>query len=429
LLSLAATGLLYAATIWVVRSESDAALARRVDTELAALADIYATGGQRELVSRIGDRLAFRAAGTDQAHYLVADGGGKRVVGDISRWPLLSAESSQAGFVTLDGGVPVYARATRLAPGLRLVAALEYGGRSRLLARVSLAFALAGLTILIAALLLAWTAAARLRRRVEGINAAFRAIETGDFDHPVPDAGGADELGELAAHARDLVTRLAEVIRAQRDVTDQVAHEVRTPLMHLDRELLRLIERSVDPALTASLAEARAEARGIAALLDSLLDIASSEARRGDRSGFEPVDLSALAANLAELYEDSAADLGLGFRPQIAPAVWVEGDAMQLSRLLSNLLDNAFKYAGSGATVALIVEPGPRIIVRDDGPGVPEAMRDRIFDRFERCAGSGDGHGLGLALVRAIARRHGLAVSCRDADPGAEFVIEPEAPR
>jgi signal transduction histidine kinase len=426
LLALAATGLLYAATIWVVRSESDAALARGVDVEMAALADIYATGGRRELVARIADRLALRAAAPDQAHYLVADGSGNRIAGDILHWPLLSAENSEARFVTLSNGTPVFARATQLAPDLRLVAALEYGGRTRLIARIGLAFGLAGLTIVVAALVLAWAAAARLRRRVEAINTAFRAIESGDFEHKVPGSDRGDELGELAAHARELVARLADVIRAQRDVTDQVAHEVRTPLMHLDRELLRLIERSVDPALTASLAEARAEARGIAALLDSLLDIASSEARRGDRSGFDRVDLSGLAANLAELYEDSAADLGLGFHPRIAPGVTIDGDAMQLSRALSNLLDNAFKYAGSGASVALIVEPGPRIIIRDDGPGVPEAMRDRIFDRFERCGGGGDGHGLGLALVRAIARRHGLSVRCRDASPGAEFVMEPE---
>ena len=428
MLALVAMALLYLLTISIVRTESDAALQRSVDVELAALADIHATGGQGELVARVADRLAMRSAGPEQAHYLVATGSGGRIAGDIERWPLLSAENSEARFVELADGTPVFARATQLAPDLRLVAAVEYRGRTRLLSRITLAFGMAGAFILGAALLLAMLAAVRLRRRLNSINAAFRAIETGDFDRDVPGADRRDELGELASHVRELVGRLADVIRAQRDVTDQVAHEVRTPLIHLDRALLRMIERSVDPALTASLGEARSEARGIAVLLDSLLDIASSEARRADRSGFERVDLSALAENLAELYEDSAADLGLGFRPQIAPGVTLDGDPMQLSRAISNLLDNAFKYAGSGASIALIVEPGPRIIVRDNGPGVPEAMRDRIFERFERVGGSGNGHGLGLALVRAIARRHGLQVSCRDAAPGAEFVIAPEVP-
>ena len=426
-LSLAATALLYAVTIWVVRAESDSALRRGVDLDIAALGDIYATGGQRELVARIGDRLALRSSGPDTVHYLVADGSGKPLAGDIAHWPLLSAENSQAGFVPLADGTKVFARATQLAPNLRIVAALEYGGRTRLLARISAAFASAGAAILLAALLLAWASATRLRRRVEAINSAFRAIEAGDFAREVPGAGTPDELGELAGHARHLVARLADVIRAQRDVTDQVAHEVRTPLMHLDRMLLRLIERSVDPALTESLGEVRRETRSVAGLLDSLLDIASSEARRGDRSGFSRVDLSALAANLADLYEDSATELGLAFEASIIPGVTLDGDSMQLSRAISNLLDNAFKYAGAGAIIALIVEPGPRIVVRDSGPGVSEAMRERIFERFERGAESPTGHGLGLALVRAIVRRHGLSVSCRDAAPGAEFVIEPGA--
>ena len=424
-IALAATTLLYFVTAGVIRSEADAALQRAVDVEIAAMADIYATGGRRELVARIRDRLAMRAEGQDQTHYLLADASGTPIAGDIAHWPLLSAENSQAGFVTLADGVPVFGRATQLAADLRLVAAREYGGSTRLLARVGTGFLLTGAAILAAALGLGWAAAARLRRRVEGLNAGFHAIESGDLRHRLP-LGPADELGELAAHANRLVERLAQVIQAQRDVTDQVAHEIRTPLVHLDAHLLRLIERSVDPALTASLGQLRQEARGIAELLDSLLDIAASEARRGDRTGLEQVDLSRIAEDLVDLYADSASDLGLDFVSRIAPGVVITGDAMQLTRAISNLLDNAFKYAGANARLELIVDPGPRITVRDNGPGVPENMRGRIFDRFERGADSGKGHGLGLALVRAIAARHGLRVDCRDAAPGAEFVIEPE---
>lgn len=426
LLALALTAALYLVTIAVVRGESDAALRRAVDVEIAALADVHATGGEPELIARMRDRLAMRAQAPDQTHYMLADASGRRIAGDIDRWPLLSAENSEADFARLADGTQVFARATQLAPGLRLVAAREYGSRTALLGRVRTAFLLSGLGIVGAALLLGWWAAARLRRRVERLNAALRAIEAGDLRHPVPGGARGDELGELAAHARRLVERLAEVIEAQREVTDQVAHEIRTPLAHLDTHLLRLIGQAVDPALAAALGEIRQDARGIADLLDSLLDIAASEARRGDRTGFDEVHVSAVAADLADLYADSAAELGLELRTAIAPGVTMAGDSMQLTRALSNLLDNAFKYAGASARVELIVEPGPRIIVRDNGPGVPEAMRERIFRRFHRGAARGRGHGLGLALVRAIAARHGLEVSCRDAAPGAEFVMQPE---
>ncbi|WP_066800116.1 sensor histidine kinase [Sphingomonas soli] len=426
-ISLAATALLYAVTMGVIRSETEIGLRATVDTDVAALADIYATGGREELIARMRDRLTMRTSGADQPHYLLADQSGSPIAGDIARWPMLSAENSQADFVTLENGAPVFARATQLAPDLRLVAAREYGGRSALLAHVRTAFLIAGAGVLAAALLLGWFAAARLRRRVDGLNTGLRAIEAGNLQHRLASGAGRDELAELAAHVDELVARLAAVVQAQRNVTDQVAHEIRTPLMHLDTNLLRLIERSADPLLTASLGQVRQDARRIAELLDSLLDIAASEAGRGDRRGFETVDLSEIGESIADLYADSAADLGIDLRTEIVPRVTLPGDRMQLSRVLSNLLDNAFKYAGANAQVTLSIEPGPRITVRDTGPGVPEAFRERIFDRFERGGEAGEGHGLGLSLVRAIAARHGLRISCRDADPGAAFVLEPEA--
>lgn len=424
-LALGATLLLYLATAWVVERESDAELRRSVDTEIAALADIHATGGTAELIARIGDRIAFRREGIDPAHYLVADAEGRRLAGDLRRWPLLSAENSEAGFVTLPGDIRAYARATQLAPGLRIVAAREMGSRETLLAHIRLAFLVAGIAILLVAVALAWSASNALRRRVERANAAFRAIEEGDLERRVP-SGAGDEFAELSDHANRLVGRLATLIEAQRDVTDQVAHEIRTPLMHLDSRLLRVIDHSVDPAVIAALGEARSEARGIGELLDSLLDIAASRARRGDRSGFAEVDLSQLAQNLAELYADSAEELGLEFRVDITPGVLVLGEAMQFNRLISNLLDNAFKYVPRGGQVALIVAPGPRIEVRDNGDGIPPELRERIFERFRRAHdGERRGHGLGLALARAIAERHGLIIRCVDADPGAAFVVEP----
>lgn len=427
-----AMAVLYGVTREVVRRESDEELSRSVDIDIAAFADIHATGGRAELVARMKDRLALSSADGSRAHYLLADTHGARLAGDIERWPLLSAENSQAGFVTLAGGTPVFARATQLDPDLRIVAAREYGERGELVRRIAVAFAVAGLAVVLAAAALAWSVASRLRVRIAAMNAAFDTVEHGDLRGHVPGAERADELGELALHANQLIDRLGAVLLAQREVTDQVAHEVRTPLAHLDGRLLRLIDGAVDPALVASLGAARHEARRIGDLLDSLLDIAASEARRGDRQAYARIDLSQIAENLADLYVDSATELGLVFTTAITPGVTMNGEGMQITRAISNLLDNAFKYAGAGARVCLSVEPGPRIAVRDDGRGVAEDMRERIFERFQRgqgergAAGEKGGHGLGLALVRAIARQHGLEVTCRDARPGAEFVIERE---
>jgi signal transduction histidine kinase len=425
-LAVGATILLYFVTMQIVVRAGDAELSRAVDTEIAALADVHATGGQRELAARIADRLALLPDGPDRVHYMLADATGTRVVGDIARWPLLSAENSQASFVTLFDGTPVFARATQLAPNLRLVAAREYGGRQALLRRLRFAFLVTGIAILAAALATAWAAARRLRMRVESVNRAFVAIEEGDLNRPIPDAAASDEFGMLARHANRLRDRLAALIAAQRDITDHVAHEIRTPLMHVENRLLKLIDRSVDPAQIEMLVGARAETRDISNLLNSLLDIAASRARRGDRTGFAPIDLSGIAREIVDLYADSADDQGLTLHATIPAGVEMTGDAMQIRRLLSNLLDNAFKYVPRGGRITLTLWPGPRIVVEDNGPGVVEALRERIFDRFQRAHdGSRNGHGLGLTLARAIAERHGLTIRCDDAGPGAAFILEP----
>ncbi|RYD49556.1 MAG: HAMP domain-containing histidine kinase, partial [Sphingomonadales bacterium] len=420
--AITAIALLYASTLQVVRSESDAALQRSVDVDIAAFADIYASGGRAELIARMQDRLAMQAEGSDQAHYMLVEVTGAKLAGDIGRWPLLSAENSQAAFVTLSDGTPAFARATQLDAGLRVVAAREYGGRSALLRRIGAAFLATGFAVVLAAFALAWLAASRLRVRIAGMNAAFDTVEHGDLRGRVPGEERTDELGALALHANQLIDRLSVVLLAQREITDQVAHEIRTPLVHLDTRILHLIDKAVDPALISGLGSVRHEARRIGELLDSLLDIASNEARRGDRSGFARVDLSCIGQNLADLYAETAIEYGLDFDTEISRDVSISGDAMQLTRAISNLLDNAFKYAGAGARIRLVIEPGPRIVVRDDGAGVPEEMRERIFERFQRGHGERGGHGLGLALVRAIAQQHGLEVFCRDAGPGAEFV-------
>ncbi|WP_228275224.1 sensor histidine kinase [Stakelama tenebrarum] len=420
----------YLVTTGVVRSASDAELRRSVDTEIAALADIYATGGQAELVTRIGDRLALQPSAPDRPRYLIAAADGARIAGDISRWPLLSAENSEAGFVTLEDGRSVFARATQLDAELKLVAAREHGSRDALLARLGTAFLIAGFLVVLGAAGFGWFAAARLRGRVRRINAAFRKVESeGAQPLQLSADDRQDELGELSRHAERLIARLGTLLQAQRDVTDQIAHEIRTPLTHLENRVLKLIDHSVDPALVAGLGQVRIEARRVADLLDSLLDIAASRAGRGDQTGFEPVDLSELAESIVDLYADSAEEADLDLRAEIMPGVMMSGNAMQLTRLLTNLLDNAFKYVPAGGQVTVRVAPGPEVEVRDNGPGVPPELRERIFERFQRGGAAIPGAGLGLALARAIAERHGLAISCRDAAPGAVFLLRPEAKR
>lgn len=433
LVSVSVTLLLWVVAITTLERGNQAALVRAVDVDLAGLADIHASGGREELERRIADRLALANDGGTASHYMVADDAGRRLAGDIGRWPDLSARLSAAGFVTLPDRTPVYARATQLAPNLRLLVAREYGHDTALARRIGWAFLAAGAFAAIAVGLVGRWRSKRLADRIGLINRAFREPDDATLSALAEGRSERDEIGELTRHSAEALARLNRMVNAHRETTDQVAHELRTPLMHLDSRLVKALQAAPDADNQRLLADARGEIRHIIALLESLLDIATSEARRGDRLGLAPVNLSQLAQRIGELYADSAEESGHRFMRSIMPGISCQGEEMQLTRLITNLLDNAFKYVPAGGTVRLALEQGPVLTVSDDGPGVAEGDREHIFDRFRRgrsggaSGGSGrSGAGLGLALARAIAERHGLTLRLAPSEKGARFVLSPE---
>ncbi|MFC0203464.1 sensor histidine kinase [Novosphingobium soli] len=414
-----------------IQRTSRQALERAVDVDLAGMVDIYASGDEQELAERIADRLALQPRDADPAHYLLADAKGRRIAGDMTAWPNLHAGLSQAGEVRIAGNRHAYARATQLSPDLRLLVAHEHRDIGILLRQVALVFLTGGVLAVLAVALGGWMAAHRLAGRIERINAAFRQPDDAALAELARGSAGHDEIDELTSHSGNALARLKQLAAAHRETTDHVAHEIRTPLMHLDNRLVKALAATPDGETAARIADARTEIRGLIRMLESLLDIAASEARRGDRHGLAPVDLSALATRLGELYADSAEESGHRFQLDITPGVVVEGEEMQLTRLVTNLLDNAFKFVPSGGTVSLKLDRGPLLVVSDDGPGIPEDQRESIFEKFGRggnCFGT-EGAGLGLALCRAIAERHHLEITLAPSQRGARFTVSPESKR
>ena len=434
LVSVGVTLLLWAVTYTTLDRSSRAALVRAVDVDLTGMADIHASGGQGELAKRIEDRLALATDDGNASHYLVANNAGQRITGDIAVWPKLDARLSEAGYITLSGKVPAYARATQLAPDLKLLVAREYGYDSELARRIGWDFLAAGaIAATVVGLIGIWRAN-RLADRVGRINRAFREPDQPSLQALEEGSAETDEIGELTRHTSEALAHLRRMVGAHRETTDQVAHELRTPLMHLDNRLVKALAKAQDEDDRRLLSDARAEIRHVIALLESLLDIATSEARKGDRLGLSPVNLSQLVNRIAELYADSAEDSGHTFTRSIMPGITCQGEEMQLTRLITNLLDNAFKYVPAGGTVRLSLEQGPTLSVSDNGPGVPEDEREHIFDRFRRGRSNiqagepGRRHsaGLGLALARAIAERHRLTLNLVPSPKGASFVVAPE---
>ncbi len=417
---------LWAMTHQTIRTTLETAAVEAVDLDLAGLVDIYASGGRDELELRIADRLALTPADGGRPHYMLADMGRQRLAGDVAVWPQLDPSVSESGKITIGKGTQAFARATQIDADLVLLVAHEPANGAVLLRRVGIGFAVGGTLFVLVFAMLGYLAATRLQRRIERVNRAFR-----DSERFVSDAVQTphDEVDELAANSFAALERLRDLMEAYRDTSNQIAHEIRTPLMHLDGRLVKALADDPDPEVAQKLLDARAEIRRIVATLESLLDIASSKARRGDRYGLEAVDLSAMVEGICELYADSAEESDHRFRWSIAPAVTVQAESSQIGRLVTNLLDNAFKYVPRGGTVELELKPGPILIVRDDGPGVPSEDRERIFERFYRSPNGHDGQpgsGLGLALARAIAERHGMTLTLEDSAQGAIFKLAGE---
>jgi two-component system, OmpR family, sensor kinase len=249
---------------------------------------------------------------------------------------------------------------------------------------------------------------------------------------PIPEAVAPEEALPLVRSLNDLLGRLGAALAAQRSFVADAAHELRTPLAALELQL-QLVERARDEGDRArALRDLRTGLDRITHVVQQLLTLARAEPDAAPALAGEPVVLAELVgqavADHALVAEAKRVDLGA---TQVARGATVLGDPAALRTLLANLVDNAIRHAPEGGRVdvaAGVAEGRPHLEVADDGPGIPEAERGRVFDRFYRRGGaSASGAGLGLAIVKAIADRHGATVSLR-ATPGGGLTVRVEFP-
>lgn len=412
-----------------VQATLEEAARNQVDIDIAGLVDIYATSGREELARRITDRVAVIPIEGNAPHYFLSDNAGARIAGDLAQWPTLDPSVSESGLIPIGKNSAAYARAVQLDQDLRLVVARSMADSLPLVQRIGLVFLFGGAVLVALVVLLGRLAAVRLQRRIERINAAFRDPQEDALSSLAPPDHG-DEIDELTAHSAAALARLRNLMEAYRDTSDHLAHEIRTPLTHLDNRLVKALNQNPEAAVAQKLIEAREEIRRLVQTLESLLDIASSKARKGDKAGLKKFDLSAMVLRICDLYAGSAEETGHHFDWQVAGDIHFEGEEWQLSRVLTNLLDNAFKYVPPGGHVEVSLSQdanGPVLTVSDDGPGIPESEHGRVFDRFYRGKGGKEevpGSGLGLSLAQAIAERHGLCLKLKASAAGSVFRLE-----
>lgn len=314
------------------------------------------------------------------------------------------------GFATFPGGTGdagVRALGAILPSGLNLILAADLAPITRAATRLAWAPALAAGIAALIALLLGYLAARRIERRLSGVGAAARAIMDGNLSRRLPQAGEGDEFDRLTGTLNTMLGRIEALMQAQRQVTDDIAHDLRTPLARLRQRIESALADARNPeADAATLEDSLAELDQVLATFAALLRIARAESG-APRAEFRHLDLSALVASVAEVYAPAAEEAGRSLACDIAPNLGMDGDGALLRQALANLLDNALVHGGPH--VRLRLAAGPVIEVTDDGPGIPPAEREAVTRRFHRLDASRHtpGTGLGLALVAATARLHG----------------------
>jgi signal transduction histidine kinase len=266
-----------------------------------------------------------------------------------------------------------------------------------------------------------------VHRRLTAMSGAAEAIINGDFSRRIPVRGSDDDLDRLAATFNRMLDRIALLMDSLRQVSNDVAHDLRTPLTRLRQRLEASRTARTTAERMAAISGALEEVDAILDTFAALLRIAQIEGG-ARRAAFRPVDLTALARAVVGDFAPSAEDAGQRLTLEDGDPLAVDGDPELLTQMLVNLVENALRHAGGEAHVAVRVaaEGGGAVVsVADDGPGVPATERERIFDRFYRLerSRSTPGSGLGLALVAAVARLHGATVTLADASPGLDVRV------
>ncbi len=320
--------------------------------------------------------------------------------------------------------------AVALPDGLKLVVGDDEERIEALDGAVLRGFSIAFVAVVILGVAGGYALSGDVHRRLAAITGTAEAIIDGDLARRVPVRGSDDDLDRLAITLNRMLDRIAALMESLKQVSNDVAHDLRTPLTRLRQKLEVSVAVPGDRA--AALEGALGDLDSILETFAALLRIAQIEGG-ARRAGFRPCDLSVLAQTVTEAFAPSAEDDRQSLRLVVEGPVLVDGDAELLTQMLVNLVENALRHAGPGAQITVRAGRQGRaamLSVSDDGPGVPEAERERLFDRFYRLerSRSTPGSGLGLALVAAVAKLHGAQVSLLSAEPGLEArVVFPDA--
>ena len=413
-------------------------LDRQVDAAIHAdaqgLIEQWNDGGLPAVVLTIRDRLAGNI--DDDAIYLLVDASLHRVAGNLEHWPSGVTMSGQWFELPIEReGARSLARVERidLPAGFHLLIGRDVQVRARLRSLLADALLWALLAVVVLGSVGALLVRGLFRSTLADVSQTTEAIIAGDLTRRVPMSGRGDEFDRLAETINDMLERIARLMGGVRQVSNAIAHDLRTPITRARARLEDAALHATGEAdLRAAIERAQADLDGVVAVFQALLRIAEIEAG-ASRSAFTQFDLVRLLVDLEDLYGAVAEERALRLELRLPAQLPAFGDRELIQQAVANLLDNAIKFSPPGGAITLEAGDsggGLTIVVADRGPGIPEPDRRRATERFFRgeSARNTPGSGLGLSLVAAVARLHGGELRLLDNHPGLRCELRLPAP-
>ncbi len=413
-------GIINWSAIGYFEQEADAT----IRAEVRGLQEQFNERGPERLAQVIRARILANPEG--DAIYLLADAELQKIIGNLDQWPQLTAAGeSIVIFDNIDAnGEKIPARAQLFMPNGNL--RLLVGRNVRALNQLSRLFDRTLFWALGVTLALAFIGgllmSANVLRRVNEINATSRQIMQGDLAQRVNTSGTGDEFDELARNLNAMLDQIESLMGSIQHISDNIAHDLRTPLTRLRNRLEDLRHDATDEDEQAEIDACLDDADALLSTFSSLLRIARIESGTYE-SNLGPVDLSKSARDAYELYKALADEKSIILSCDAPGINEVRGDRNLIFQALTNLLDNAIKYTPRGGKVGITIAKTPAnviLTVTDSGPGIPDDMREKVLQRLFRLdkSRSEPGAGLGLSLVQAIALRHKAKLVLEDNAPG-----------
>jgi signal transduction histidine kinase len=432
------TGVLIATVLFIVDETQRLALMSANDADIATVKNGYLEEGVTEAIELVRQRLGVTPSTrttVDSCCYLImVDEFGKKLAGNLPALPtrdgileIPAPESGQAqkqdGAMSTDAPLAILGRGVELAPGIYLFVgrgtALLTATRTRILRAFLWVVAGAAAISMAGGLYLGF----RTMRRVDAITDTCNAIISGRLEQRIPLTGRADQWDRLAGSINDMLNRIAALLDNLRQVSSDVAHDLRTPLTRTRNRLESARNKSTSMAeYSAAVGTAIDDMDRLLSMFAAVLRISQVEA--GARMGtFSTVSLTEILATIYEIFLPVAEDYNHELTANLQVDVHIRGDQELLIQMFSNLLENAIQHTPERTRIQIVLKAeGAQVIssVSDDGAGIEPTQLDKVLRRFYKVSSSRTtaGHGLGLALVAAIAQSHQATLALTNASPG-----------